>query len=149
MSVFLHANQGRSQGSPQQMLFKVFGLNFSWDMPKMHYFSNNFSKIAKRWGLTAPVSLNPQYWWPEVRWFDQIVVFQADGVKIELPKISYDVIFVTSSPLHQPNDVTKITSQKFSILAPSSIKISGYASDTNVIRLPSWTQTQIQSHRLA
>jgi len=23
-------------------------------MPKMHYFSNKFSKIAKRWGLTAP-----------------------------------------------------------------------------------------------
>jgi len=23
-------------------------------MPKMHYFSNNFSKIAKRWGLSAP-----------------------------------------------------------------------------------------------
>jgi len=23
-------------------------------MPKMHYFSNKFSKIAKRWRLTAP-----------------------------------------------------------------------------------------------
>jgi len=23
-------------------------------MPKMHYFSNKFSKLAKRWGLTAP-----------------------------------------------------------------------------------------------
>jgi len=23
-------------------------------MPKMHYFINKFSKIAKRWGLTAP-----------------------------------------------------------------------------------------------
>jgi len=23
-------------------------------MPKMHYFSIKFSKIAKRWGLTAP-----------------------------------------------------------------------------------------------
>jgi len=22
-------------------------------MPKMHYFSNKFSKIAKRWGLSA------------------------------------------------------------------------------------------------
>jgi len=22
-------------------------------MPKVHYFSNKFSKIAKRWGLTA------------------------------------------------------------------------------------------------
>jgi len=23
-------------------------------MPKMHYFSNKFSKFAKHWGLTAP-----------------------------------------------------------------------------------------------
>jgi len=23
-------------------------------MPNMHYFSNKFSKIAKRWGFTAP-----------------------------------------------------------------------------------------------
>jgi len=23
-------------------------------MPKMHYFSNQFLKIAKRWGLTTP-----------------------------------------------------------------------------------------------
>jgi len=23
-------------------------------MPKMHYFSYKFSKIAERWGLTAP-----------------------------------------------------------------------------------------------
>jgi len=23
-------------------------------MPKMHYFRNKFSKIAKSWGLTAP-----------------------------------------------------------------------------------------------
>jgi len=23
-------------------------------MPKMHYFSNKFSKIAKRWVLTSP-----------------------------------------------------------------------------------------------
>jgi len=29
-------------------------LNFSRDMSKMHYFNNKFSKIAKRWGLSAP-----------------------------------------------------------------------------------------------
>jgi len=27
-------------------------------MPKMHYFSNKFSKIAKRWGLSLPVPFN-------------------------------------------------------------------------------------------
>jgi len=35
-----------------------------------------------------------------------------------IKKISYDAIFVTSSPLRQPNDVTKITSHNFSILPP-------------------------------
>jgi len=55
------------------------------------------------------------------------MIFQADSDEIELQKISYDVIFATSWPLRQPSDVTKITSQNFSILAPP-IKNSGYAS---------------------
>jgi len=33
-------------------------------------------------------------------------------------KISYDVISVMSSPIRHRNDVTKITSQNFSILGP-------------------------------
>jgi len=33
---------------PIEMLFQVFRLNFSRDIPKMQYFSNKFSKIAKR-----------------------------------------------------------------------------------------------------
>jgi len=41
------------------------------------------------------------------------VVFQADCYEIELQKISYDVIFVTSSSVHQPNDVTQITSKNY------------------------------------
>jgi len=36
-----------------EMLFQIFRLNFSWDMSKMHYFSNKFSKIAKCWELSA------------------------------------------------------------------------------------------------
>jgi len=36
-------------------------------MPKMHYFCNKFSKIAK--------PLNLKYWWPKVPWFGQIVFF--------------------------------------------------------------------------
>jgi len=40
----------RGPGSPHavEMLFQVFKLNFSGDALKMHYFSNKFSKIAKR-----------------------------------------------------------------------------------------------------
>jgi len=48
------------------------------------------------------------------------VVFQVDCDEIELQKISYDVIFVTSSQLRQPIDVTKI---------------SGYASSRAVDKL--------------
>jgi len=33
--------------------FKVFKLNFSWDMSKIHYLRNKFSKIVKRRGLSA------------------------------------------------------------------------------------------------
>jgi len=82
-------------------------------MPKMHY----FQKSPSAGGSPPPMFLNLHYWWPEVTWFDQIVVFEADCDEIKLQKISYDVIFVTSSSLCQPNDVTKITSQNFSILA--------------------------------
>jgi len=35
-------------------------------MAKMHFLSNKFSKIAKRWELSAPAPLNLQYWCPEV-----------------------------------------------------------------------------------
>jgi len=63
--------QGRSQrvgpAPPIEMLFQIFRLNFSWNMSKMHYFSNKFSKIAKRYrGFPPPATLNLQHWWPEV-----------------------------------------------------------------------------------
>jgi len=34
--------------------FQIFRLNFSWSTSKIHCFSNKFSKIAKRWGFSAP-----------------------------------------------------------------------------------------------
>jgi len=42
-------------------------------MPKMHYFSNKFSKIAKRWSSPSPALLNLQFWWPKVTWRGQIL----------------------------------------------------------------------------
>jgi len=90
-------------------------------MTKMHYFSNKFSKIAKRCrGSPPPASLNLQYWWPVVTWFDQIVFFQVDCDEIELQNISYNVIFVASSLFRQPSDVTKITSHNFLFWTPLS-----------------------------
>jgi len=55
----------------------------------MHYFSNEFSKTAKRWGFPSPAPLNLQFWWTEVLWFGQIVVFQVDYVT----KIKSQVFF--------------------------------------------------------
>jgi len=46
-------------------------------MPKMHYFSNKYSKIAKHWGLSGgeSVLLNLRFWWLEIARFCQIVFF--------------------------------------------------------------------------
>jgi len=62
---------------------------------KMHYFSNKFSKIAKRWGLSVEL-FESSIWvswscviWPNCgfsNWYDEI----------ELLKISNDVIVITS-----------------------------------------------------
>jgi len=35
-------------------------------MSKMHYFSNKFSKIAKRWGFPLPAPSFLRFWWSEV-----------------------------------------------------------------------------------
>jgi len=58
--------------------FQIFMLNFSWDMSKMHYFSNKFEKIVKRWGLSASSAPYPSILGPEVLWLAQIVFFQTD-----------------------------------------------------------------------
>jgi len=47
-------------------------------MSKMHYFSNKFSKIIKRFNFQ---------WWPEVSWFGQTVVFEVDYDEIKLQHI--------------------------------------------------------------
>jgi len=83
-----------------------------------YYFDNKFLKIAKRWGLSAPSPFNLRFWWLEVAWFAQIVVFQTDydEIKLQQNQLRYhfsDVIVITS-----PKNVTKLTSQDFSILGP-------------------------------
>jgi len=100
--------------------FLIFRLNFSWDVSKMRNFNNKFSKIAKHWGFCVPMQrpINLRFWWRKV---SQILVFQIDYDKIELLKISYDVISVTSSLLLHQYD-TKTMSQNFSVLGPSQSK---------------------------
>jgi len=56
-------------------------------MSKMHYFSNELKKLPSAGGFPHPAPLNLQYWWLEVPWFGQIVVFEADYDEIELQNI--------------------------------------------------------------
>jgi len=56
-------------------------------MSKMHYFSYKFSKMAKTGSVPPPAPLNLLYWWPEVPWFGQMVVFESDYDKIKLQNI--------------------------------------------------------------
>jgi len=56
--------------------------------------------------------------------------FQADYNEIELQKISFDVILMTLWPLCHRKTSSK-TSQNFPFWA-SPIKISGYASDSDI-----------------
>jgi len=53
-------------------------------MSKMHYFVTNFQKSPSVGSFSPPAPLNLQYWWLEVSWFGQIVIFEADYDKIEL-----------------------------------------------------------------
>jgi len=68
-------------------------------MSKMHYFSNKFQKSpsARSFPPSAPLIL--QYWWPEVPWFGQMMVFEADYDEIKLQNIVMTSFQVTSSPL--------------------------------------------------
>jgi len=61
---------------------------------QMHYFSNKFSKIGKRWGLSAP---SAHFYDLKLRDLPKFVVYQTDYDEIELKNISYDIISVTSS----------------------------------------------------
>jgi len=90
-------------------------------MSKMHYFSNKFLKLAKRWGLSAIAPLNLQYWWLEVPWFDQIVVFEADYDEIELENIVM-TSFQWRHHHSSSRNVTNITSQIFSNFISSQLK---------------------------
>jgi len=87
----------------------------------------NLQKSSSAGSPPPPEPLNLRFWWPEVTWCGQISFFQADYDEMELQKIHYDVILVTSLSLcHRKRH------KKFPFWSPfpsSPIKISGYASD--------------------
>jgi len=98
----------------------------------MHYFSNKFSKFAKRWGSPPPTSLNLQCWWPEVPWFGKIVFFLADYGEIALQK-SYDVISVPLSSLRYRKTTPKQRHNFFPTWA-LPIKISVSVNEITVLQ---------------
>jgi len=56
-------------------------------MSKMHYFSNKFSKIAKRWWPSAPHHpLKLRFCWYEIVWFGHVWYFITDYDEIKLKK---------------------------------------------------------------
>jgi len=83
-----------------------------------YYFNNKFSKITF---FPSILVISSCVIWPNC-------VFQTNYDKIELLKISYDVISVTSSLFLHRKNVTKLTLRKFYKLG-FPIKISGYASE--------------------
>jgi len=116
------AKGGGSSGPdppPIEMLFQVFRLNFCWDMPKMHYFSNKFSKITKRPLIFdfGDLKLRDMAKFCFSSW-----LWRNRTSKNQLLRHFSDVMAIMS-----PKNVIK-TSQNFSILGPP-IKISGYASE--------------------
>jgi len=52
----------------------------------MHYFSNKFSKIFQRCGLSLPppAPFNLRFWWSEVARFGQTLVFEIDYDEFKL-----------------------------------------------------------------
>jgi len=98
-------------------------------MSKMHYFCNKFSKIAKCWGFPPSAPLSVQYWWPEVPWFGQIVVFKADYDEINRTSTySFDVTKMTFPKNHYVTITSPLRHKFFFQFGPLPIKISGYAS---------------------
>jgi len=105
-----------SPSTPIEMLFQVFKLNFSWDVPKMHYFSNKFSKKCQALGALRPQ--RPTIFnFGELKlrnlaklWFFKLFMTKSNFKNQSWRHVS-DVIAITSQ-----KNVTKITSQNFSIL---------------------------------
>jgi len=65
---------------------------------------------------------------PKLGDLTKLCFFQRIVTKSNFKKSVMTSLFVTSSPLRVPNDITKITSQSLHF-GPPPIKISGYASD--------------------
>jgi len=101
--------QGRSQGGPggpppsqSKCCFRFLGWISAEICLKCIILVTNFQNSPSAGGSPLPAPLNLHYWWPEVMWFEQIVVFKLIETKSNFKKS-----VMTSFPLRQPDDVTK------------------------------------------
>jgi len=94
----------------------------SWDMSKMHYISNKFSKISKRWGLSSPscfliIDSGHLKLRDLAKLCFAIWLWRNRTLKNQLWRHFSNDIVITS-----PKNVTNQTSQDFSILGPFQSK---------------------------
>jgi len=91
-------------------------------MSKMHYFRNKFSKIVKRWGLSAPAPRDLRFFGDRklhdlTKLCISIWLWRKRTLNKSVMSHFNDVIVITST-----KNVTKLTSQDFSFLGPSQSK---------------------------
>jgi len=101
-----------------------------------------FQKSSSVEGSPSQVPLNLRFGYLKLRDLVKIVIFQTNCDKIELKKISFDVISMTSLYLRtEKRHQTKVT--RFFNFGTLPIKISGYAS---VYRVQYWKLVSIFQH---
>jgi len=108
-----------------------FKLNFSWDMPKMHYFRNIFSKIAKQCGISGSAPWPPLTFIAGVLklrdldklWFFNLIMTKSNFKKSVMTSFQWHLHNYVIEKRHQ-NNVTRF----FHFVPLFGIKIFGYAS---------------------
>jgi len=102
------------------MLFQIFRLNLRWDMSKMHYFSNKFSNIVKRWGLSAPMQRPLTFNIDDFKlrdlatlWFFKLIMTKSNFKKTVITSFQWRHRHYITEKRHQNN------AQFFSNLPPS------------------------------
>jgi len=103
-------------------------------MSEVHYLSNKFSRIAKRWGISAPATSFLRFWRFEVAWFGQIAFFfKLIMTKSNFKNQLWHHRYYITEKRHQIN-VTK-----FFHFGPLPIKISALpVNKTHIAYLLSW-----------
>jgi len=91
-------------------------------MSKMHYFSANFSKIARRWGLHPQRSLTSDFGDLKLRGLTKLWFFKLIMTKLTL-KNQFWRHFSDAIVITLPKIVTKITSQDFPFCPSTPIKV--------------------------